>query len=73
MTHSGDTAYPDNSGIGQYGLTKRELFAAMAMQGMVSSEWYSDFAEGKGSLRDRIAENAVRHADALIKALNEGE
>ena len=45
------------------GLTKREYFAAMAMQGLCSSE-----------VKDKVevfAQASVRLADALINALNE--
>ena len=46
------------------GLTNRELFAAMAMQGMLANEsndWDGDF----------YAKGAVLLADALIKRLSE--
>lgn len=43
------------------GLTKRELFAAMAMQGML--------AAGTGADRFERAIDAVAHADALLEAL----
>jgi hypothetical protein len=43
------------------GLTKREYFAAMAMQGLLSN----------GSLGDRlVSQNAVIYADLLIEELN---
>lgn len=45
-----------------YGLTKREYFAALAMQGFCVSVKASD---------DTIAMHSVTIADALIKALNE--
>ena len=48
---------------GQYGLTKREYFAAMAMQGLL--------ARDVSSLNLIQADEAVRFADALINALNE--
>lgn len=44
------------------GLSKRELFAAMAMQGIRSDP------NGPG-LAERIAEEAVQIADALLKEL----
>ena len=44
------------------GLTKREYFAALALQGLLAGD--PDVAY-KGA-----AEDAVSHADALIKALN---
>lgn len=50
-----------------YGLTKRELIAAMAMQGVLSGYW------GNQSLAevqpDYIANEAVNYADALLEAL----
>lgn len=50
------------------GLTKREKFAAMAMQALLSipevqNEWS----------HNGICREAVKHADALIQALNEGK
>jgi len=49
----------------EYGLTKRELFAAMAMQGMYASDQPGYQA---GSFESR-AESAVKAADALLKEL----
>ena len=46
------------------GLTKRELFAAMAMQGLLADQ----SIDGTAS---RYAGFAVKCADALIEALNE--
>ncbi len=46
------------------GLTKRELFAAMALQGLVSNPQYDATVEDD-------AKTSVRLADALIKELNE--
>lgn len=58
-----DTAYPcgDNMVIG---FTKRELFAAMAMQGYTSAG-----STGMPCAKD-LANYAVELADALINALN---
>ena len=47
------------------GCTKREHFAAMAMQGLLAN--YSN----RGMNIDTIAKQAVNAADELIKALNE--
>jgi hypothetical protein len=49
--------------LGAEGLTKREIFAAMAMQGLLAS----------GEIRDKtaIAQNAVRMAAYLISELNQ--
>lgn len=48
------------------GLTKREYFAGMAMQGM-TSKCYKDHPD------QHIAESSVLLADALIEALNKTE
>ncbi|WP_145996413.1 hypothetical protein [Dysgonomonas massiliensis] len=48
------------------GITKRELFAGMAMQGLLSQETESYHFGGIGNL----AEQAVKRADALINELN---
>lgn len=47
----------------QCGLSKREHFAAMAMQGLLACPTTSDIGDGLG-----VA--AVSYADALIAALN---
>jgi hypothetical protein len=52
--------------IAEVGLTKRELFAAMAMQGLLADskiDWE----------QDELATEAVNMADALIDALNHRE
>lgn len=49
-------------------LTKRELFAAMALQGLISTANKSE--DGWGS---NVAGASVSMADALIKALEETE
>jgi hypothetical protein len=50
----------------QEGLTKREYFAAIAMQGILSNQGMIDTEEW-------ICRNSVRMADALITALNENQ
>jgi hypothetical protein len=58
-------AFPIEAGnstaFDQRGLTKRELFAAMAMQSML--------ANGEPMQPDRRSLIAVKHADALLAAL----
>lgn len=50
----------------QEGLSKRELFAAMAMQGIVTGT--------KGdAFYNHVATDAVNYADALLKALSDEE
>lgn len=46
----------------QLGLTKREYFAAMAMQGMLAGD------DGNSSA-EYVAHDAVKQADALLKEL----
>jgi hypothetical protein len=50
-------------------LTKRERFAAMAMQGLCANpaDWLQDFLE------EQIAEMAVTQADALLAELAKGK
>lgn len=57
------TAFPEAT-IAQCGLTKREHFAAMAMQGFMSSK-FCPHADA-----DYITEYAVKCADSLIQELN---
>ena len=47
------------------GLTKREYFAAMAMQGLMNSLAYEPDCDA-----DLITAEACNYADALIKELN---
>lgn len=67
MTHGNDSVYPvfiNETNIPQWGCTKREHFASMAMQGMLANtEWALPMKD--------IATDAVNAADALINALNE--
>ena len=89
MTNGKDSAFaksafyhPDGGiDIPQEGLTKREYFAAMAMQGILSAQagtkemvlmqatYYSKEYPDM-SMFDAIANESVRQADALINALN---
>lgn len=66
-TNAGRPAFPwDKAKVhsDEFGLTKRELFAALAMQGLCASQ----HADGEYSVV-RTAEDAVIAADALIAAL----
>lgn len=64
MTQPNESAFarPSSSTSHQDGLTKREYFAAMAMQGMMTE--YGMYVQ-----RD-IAKISVSMADALIEQLN---
>lgn len=59
-------AISENFGAVAAGLSKRELFAAMAMQGLLSCG-----ATYKGSTtnRDLLARDAISHADTLLAEL----
>lgn len=46
------------------GLTKREYFAGLAMQGFMSYEFAAHAQDADG-----VAKSAVKYADALLKAL----
>lgn len=66
MKNGDNSAYPCKYSLnGGIGLTKRELFAAMVMQGFASDPT----AIGVGSL----AESAVDWADALLAALEKSK
>jgi hypothetical protein len=70
MTNGNDQAFAsvgegfNNSLYSAPGLTKREYFAAMAMQGLVASDTTHELGY------EDAAKWAVKHADALIAALN---
>lgn len=66
MTNPTDPAFPVSSGGALFdGLTKRELFAAMAMQGMLASPDPMTMA----AKTEKICEWSVNAADMLIEAL----
>ena len=56
------------------GLTKREYFAALALQGILANSGIHDMIKIKaisaGDVLDFHTEMAVDHADSLIEALN---
>ena len=70
VTKWNETAFPYLDGDSgelsmiEYGLIKRELFAAMALQGLLANPSID------GTHQD-IANDAVDYADALLKALNQ--
>jgi hypothetical protein len=76
MNNGNESAYPaqelDGGGMprtaAQWGLTKRELFAAMAMQGWCASDGNSGAVYK--SFED-LAEASVKAADALLAELAE--
>ena len=58
-----NSAFPRRAGIPHPGLTKREYFAAMALQGLL--------ALPPKIISKTVAEDAVKLADHLIKALSD--
>lgn len=60
-------AFSSSASVGLEGLTKREYFAAMAMQGILSN---SDLSYLPAS---RIADKAVSHANVLLRLLDDNE
>lgn len=67
MTNPNEPITPiDPRGCINQGLTKREYFAAMAMQGMYSNHLFVD----RFNCGNAISEEAVKIADELITALN---
>lgn len=55
------------------GITKRELFAAMAMHGMLANSYQQDFLNQTPlslASKSQIADLAVDQAEALIEALS---
>lgn len=67
-TEANDPAFAGNEyDHGQFnpGLSKREYFSALAMQGFISAWGGHDLTD-----REDIAHDAVLFADALIKELN---
>jgi hypothetical protein len=65
MNNSDQPIYPINEDdkVGCLGLTKREYFAAMAMQGLLAAD--TDFM----MKMEYTVECAVSHADALLKEI----
>ena len=61
MTNGDAPAFPQSKDVGWHGLTKREYFAAVALQGLL--------AKGDAGL-ESDAEKAVQWANWLIQELN---
>jgi hypothetical protein len=67
--NSGAFACTDNQDFLQRGLTKREYFAAMALQGMLSNS-KGDLYKSKEQFLSDHAISSIELADELIKELN---
>lgn len=62
---------PELVSVAQKGLTKREYFASMAMQGLLSNpEWMKDYKGEKYLMNeDVIAQTSIQIADKLLTNL----
>ena len=56
-----------------YGLTKREHFAGLAMQGLLSKQDLALGSNAHNELRDQLVSASVNIADALLKKLDNNE
>lgn len=65
MTNPNSPAFPLEPQWKYSALTKREYFAAIALQGVIACE-----TENWNTTNEQNARTAVRLADALIEALN---
>lgn len=77
MKNANTPAMPvtDSEGIGDSGLTKREHFAGLAMQGYLSMMAWSDGVDG-GSVSpsyDEVAKESVAFADHLLFELEKSK
>lgn len=72
MSNAYDTAFPliENSAAVSvsYGLTKLELFSAMAMQAMIQAKVDVNM-RGYEGWREEFSREAVRYADSLLIAI----
>lgn len=59
------TPFTDIEGHTQQGLTKREYFAAAALQGFLADPASADF-----DTREELTDSVVMYAEALIESLN---
>lgn len=66
-TDTSGPAFPSGLPVDEYGLTKREFFAAMAMQGELSAQ-----PEGGSWDPHDLAKLSVEYADALIAEISRG-
>ena len=72
MENGKQGAFPKRAdGAPQTGLTKREYFAGLAMQGMLANLNGAMMKGGNKTLHpDHIAEMSVIHADAVLRELD---
>ena len=61
---------PEFGALRHTGLTKREHFAGLAMQGILSSEYVSSFCKEDTVCPAAVSKAAVNYADALLMELS---
>lgn len=67
MENGNKAIFPIGQGLGsERGLTKREYFAAMAMQGMLAGIFTTNDCN---MTVESVAEWAIKHSDELLKKL----
>lgn len=70
ITNPNEPINPTGHSQSGTGLTKREYFAALAMQALISSDPKVDLSMSLNQSREMYAREAVNIADALITELN---
>jgi hypothetical protein len=75
-----DYGFPSNSSYIEkdkslIGLTKREYFAAMAMQGLLANNTVRDILSGNNGMQvpNLISEYSVQYADSLLDELSKSD
>ncbi len=74
-TEGNKSAYPtEYHNLDNPGLTKRELFAAMAMQALIAAMAMKALISYQGfDLPEKIAASSLDYADVLLSKLNKSE
>lgn len=67
----GDLSGSSDMFVTEGGLTKREVFAKAAMQGLLANQYLTYETEHR--IQNELAPQAVLAADALLDALEEGK
>lgn len=67
MSNGSEPIHPGKRDMDFFGLTKREYFAGLAMQGLLANSAEDELQRGVG----RIAHISVEHADAILAELDE--
>lgn len=78
MTHKDESIFPDDKENPQfnsvhYGLSKREFFAIISLQGLLGNSTVGNPTISTKPLPELLSSSAVKMADALISELNKPE